>query len=55
MVSSTSPPTRTEASVPGIRNERGKLPPAFGTGGAGASVCGSAGRASWSIRDWIDE
>src|SRR5262249_17046794 len=34
----TSPPTRSEVSVPGIRNERGKLPPtrhapAVGAGG----------------------
>ena len=32
---STKPPTRIEVSVPGIRNDRGKLPPSDGAVGAG--------------------
>src|SRR5712691_7349588 len=42
------PPTRIEVSVPGIRNERGKVPtPAAGTPGPGGGTC-----ASWSRRCW---
>src|ERR1051325_1623759 len=53
-----SPPTRSEVSVPGIRKERGKLPPtrpapAEGAGGPpgynppGPGIC-----ANWSRRCW---
>ncbi len=33
---STKPPTRIEVSVPGIKNDRGKLPPAIDVPGTGA-------------------
>jgi hypothetical protein len=53
-----SPPTRIEVSVPGIRNERGKLPPVICTltgpgpprtpyGSPAPGAC-----ASWSTRRW---
>src|SRR5216684_5252340 len=40
------PPTRIEVSVPGIRNERGKLPTLVAAGPAGGAC------ASWSRRCW---
>src|SRR6266568_2380953 len=39
------PPTRIEVSVPGIRNERGKVPTPIGPPGAATGTC-----ASWSTR-----
>ncbi len=68
MVKSTKPPTRIEVSVPGIRNDRGKLPAVVPVPGGGGwvpngivppppALPGSGGAcatacASWSIRCW---
>jgi hypothetical protein len=46
----TLPPTRIEVSVPGIKNDRGKLPADSGAPGAGAGL--SWLWPSWSSRCW---
>ena len=43
---STKPPTRIEVSVPGIRNDRGKLPPSDGAVGAGVDARDPLGAAA---------